>query len=507
MKKLLLTYLMLLLAFIGFSQNFFGSHTGENHELPTVVLHSLSQEGYPYCEIAAVAEVIDDGGTTVTERGIVTAISNINPTIGNRKIRSGSGVGSYNIQYNGLNGQTTYYVRAYAINELGISYSSRLSITSGLAPEVSISLTNFTETTADFFYDLTDNGNLIDMRLLRFSTTDPYVYTWTSIKSAGAGQEDVNFHVTGLVPNTTYYVKGVTNSECGNQGLFSDVISFTTLSESVAPTVTTTAISNIAPTTATSGGNINDDGGSPVTERGIVWKIASSGIPHLGNYDGITSDGSGPGSYSSALSGLTPGTTYNVRAYATNSQGTAYGGQISFTTAEQQIACNADASYKEGSQSFPGIYAVTLGSGTGIVTFNFNAFGIPDKFIVIYDGNEVINTGYRGSSIYQGSLNTALGTPETITEPGSGTETFNKTSSSSVATVYVYAPLSGTGWNFQMSCPGVPLARVIYEPVQVDLKSESLNNLKDNENLIFREGMYWKAVGIQTGQDTIIINK
>ena len=367
-------------------------------------------------------------------------------------------------------------------------------------------VTNISSTTA------TANGNLWDfgpsgpvyVRGFVYNTVgSPTIFDQLRMHQPGIGLYSTL--LTGLLPGTTYYVRAWCSNDNGDN--YGGQVAFTTLLSSSPPTLTTSAASNITPTTAVSGGNITDGGGSPVTERGIVWKIASSGTPDLSNYDGITSDGSGPGSYSSALSGLTPGTTYNVRAYATNSQGTAYGGQISFTTAEQQVACNADASYKAGVQSFPSIYAVTLGSGTGIVTFNFNALGIPDKFIVIYDGNEVINTGYRGNSIHQESLNTALGTPETITEPGSGTETFNKTSSSSVATVYVYAPLSGTRWNFQMSCPGVPLARVIYEPVQVDLKSESVNNLKDNENLIFREGMYWKAVGIQTGQDTIIINK
>lgn len=97
------------------------------------------------------------------------------------------------------------------------------------------------------------------------------------------------------------------------------------------PILSTVTVLNITATTATSGGNITDDGGATVTTRGVCW---STGItPTLA--DKKTSDGAGAGSFSSNLTGLDGGTIYYVRAYATNGIGTGYGMVMSFTTLGQ----------------------------------------------------------------------------------------------------------------------------------------------------------------------------
>jgi len=120
------------------------------------------------------------------------------------------------------------------------------------------------------------------------------------------------------------------------------------------------------------------------------------------------------------------------------------------------IACGAGSSYS-GGEAYPTIQAVTLGSDTGVVTLDFDAFGIPDKFVVKFDGVIVIDTGYRGQPQYQNQLNNALialGEPTEVISGGpSGSLTFNKTTATTTATVEVYAPISGTGWNFNLGCP------------------------------------------------------
>ena len=98
----------------------------------------------------------------------------------------------------------------------------------------------------------------------------------------------------------------------------------------VLPTITTTAISDISLTTAISGGNIPNDGGGTITARGICWNTTQN--PTLTN--NITIEGTGTGIFASNLIGLMENTTYYVRAYATNSIGTAYGNEVSFTTSE-----------------------------------------------------------------------------------------------------------------------------------------------------------------------------
>ena len=96
----------------------------------------------------------------------------------------------------------------------------------------------------------------------------------------------------------------------------------------------TTAVSSITGTTVTSGGYLSNDGGDPVTERGVCWGTSDNPTVALSTK---TIDGTGTGVFTSSITGLTSGTTYYVRAYATNSLGTTYGNQLSFTTTGSSI--------------------------------------------------------------------------------------------------------------------------------------------------------------------------
>jgi uncharacterized protein (TIGR02145 family) len=95
------------------------------------------------------------------------------------------------------------------------------------------------------------------------------------------------------------------------------------------PIISTKQVTGIVSTTATSGGMITSDGGTTITARGIVWSTSTNPTISLSTK---TSDGTETGSFISILTNLTPKTTYYVRAYATNSAGTGYGNEISFTT-------------------------------------------------------------------------------------------------------------------------------------------------------------------------------
>jgi len=95
-------------------------------------------------------------------------------------------------------------------------------------------------------------------------------------------------------------------------------------------TLTTASVSDISFTSAKSGGNITDDGGSQITARGVVWSTSAN--PTLQDNAGQTSDGTGAGTFTSSITGLDDETSYYVRAYATNSEGTAYGNQVQFST-------------------------------------------------------------------------------------------------------------------------------------------------------------------------------
>jgi hypothetical protein len=155
-----------------------------------------------------------------------------------------------------------------------------------------------------------------------------------------------SFTVTGLSPGTTYFVvQTQTNPHPQNQNTVSSEYS-TEVSAATAtkPTVTTTSVSGITASTVMSGGEVVTDGGDPVTARGVCWSTSEAPTTD----DSHTTDGTGTGVFTSSLTGLIPGTSYHLRAYATNSIGTAYGNEITFQTLTLPEAVETIISFVEG---------------------------------------------------------------------------------------------------------------------------------------------------------------
>ena len=143
------------------------------------------------------------------------------------------------------------------------------------------------------------------------------------------------------------------------------------------PTLNTTAISSISSTTASGGGNITSDGGAPVLARGVCWSTTPN--PTVA-FPTKTSDGSGISAFTSSITGLTPSTTYYVRAYATNSMDTAYGNEVTFTTSAQNLLANP--SFETWSAGVPTGWTLTSTVGGSVTqsastsTANGSAFQI-----------------------------------------------------------------------------------------------------------------------------------
>ena len=132
--------------------------------------------------------------------------------------------------------------------------------------------------------------------------------------------------ITGF---TTHYGMVVSSDEILQpQSASENFTLFFTLQNYTLPTLTTIVASQITDTSAVSGGIITDDGGIEITARGVCWDT----IPNPTISNNHTTDGLDTGSFTSHLTGLAAGTTYYVRAYATNAVGTAYGNRITFTT-------------------------------------------------------------------------------------------------------------------------------------------------------------------------------
>lgn len=158
------------------------------------------------------------------------------------------------------------------------------------------------------------------------------------------------------------------------------------------PVLSTSAISNISATKASCGGNITSDAGFTVSARGVCW---STGVtPTIA--DPKTSDGTGAGSFTSAITGLNLGTTYYIRAYATNSEGTGYGSAMSFTTLST-LAIGMD--YQGGKVAYifvPGDPGYVAGQQHGLIA-------------APYDQSDRATWGCQGTSIVSAN-GTAIGT-------------------------------------------------------------------------------------------------
>ncbi len=268
--------------------------------------------------------VTSDGGVSVTVRGVCWSTSE-NPTTADNTTTDGSGTGSYSSSITGLVAGTTYYMRAYATNTVGTGYGNEVSFTAGTEPPAvtTTAVTNITSNGATSGGNVTSSGGTtVTVRGVCWSTS-PSPTTANNTTTDGSGTGSYSSSITGLVAATTYYVRAYATNTAGTG--YGNEVSFTAGTE--PPTVTTTTVTNITSSGATSGGNVTSDGGVPVTVRGVCWSTSPS--PTTAN--NTTTDGSGTGSYSSSITGLTAGTTYYVRAYATNTAGTGYGNEVSFT--------------------------------------------------------------------------------------------------------------------------------------------------------------------------------
>ena len=273
--------------------------------------------------------VTSDGGSTVTARGVCWSTSH-NPTISNSHTTNGTGTGSFTSSITNMTANTTYYVRAYATNNAGTAYGSEVSFTTlqnmTLPTVTTGQVTNITQTTATAGGNVTNaGGGTVTARGVCWSTShNPTVSN--SHTTDGTGTGSFTSSITNLTANTTYYFRAYATNSAGTA--YGSEVSFTTLQNVSLPTVTTSQVTSITQTTATGGGNITNAGGGTVTARGVCWSTSHN--PTVSNSH--TTDGTGTGSFTSSIINLTANTTYYVRAYATNSAGTAYGSEVSFTT-------------------------------------------------------------------------------------------------------------------------------------------------------------------------------
>lgn len=214
----------------------------------------------------------------------------------------------------------------------------------GLPTKPTVTTTTFTSITSTSAVaggHITVSGGTITARGVVFCTSpNPTISGDKTI--AGSKSLIFNSPVTGLIPNTQYYVRAYATNATGT-GYANEITAKTLpiskpkgqvfgVGPSSPPTITGTTINRITLTTAVGGGGVTASGSSAITARGVVWgPTTTTGITVTGNSH-TTLAGNVLGDFETLITGLTPDASYYLRSYATNSVGTAYGPETCFQT-------------------------------------------------------------------------------------------------------------------------------------------------------------------------------
>lgn len=259
-------------------------------------------------------------------------------------------------------------------------------------------VTSIAATTATCGGNVTsDSGNAVTARGVCWGTTSGPTTALTTKTSDGTGTGTFTSSLTGLDGSTLYYVRAYATN--GGGTTYGTEVSFTTTANPLPTLAATTAASAILITTATSGGNVTNEGTSAVTAKGVCWAITTAPTIALATK---TNDGTGTGAFTSNLTGLTGSTLYYVRAYATNSSGTSYGTQVSFTTTSLQTPpTGPTAPPIRNNLNVLSQYGSAYTNQTGVIFDNFGG-GATIVGDVTLDDNSVVkkytNHSYSGIS-------------------------------------------------------------------------------------------------------------
>jgi len=282
--------------------------------------------------VSSIASTTATGNGNVTGLGLPTATqhghvwaSHPNPTTSDSKTENGvpSATGAYTSSLTSLSPNTLYYCRAYIINELGKFYSNTtvtFTTTASTAVVTTRAVSAIAALSATGNGTITsDGGSAITAHGVCWSTSaNPTTANDHTDNGATTVIGDFSSLMTGLTANTAYHVRAYVTNGSGTS--YGADVTFTTLAAG-APIVTIQPCTDVQPTTATGNGTIVNIGGSAVTQHGHCWSTSINPTTSSSK----TSNGAGSvGAFTSLITGLTAGTPYYVRAYATNTQGTSY---------------------------------------------------------------------------------------------------------------------------------------------------------------------------------------
>lgn len=314
---------------------------------PTVSL--LSVENITDASAQFHGAVLNVGSSTVTRYGFCWGLQD-NPEI---QVAESCNFGDTSdpkeMTYttSSLTENSTYYVRAYAENLEGISYSAVMKFVTLESPQSPVvetgSVNSVESSTAQIIGSLLKIGH--DKGVTQYGHVwSTYPFPTTSDKKTELGTAiatgPFTSSLTGLYPNVTYHVRAYATNALGTS--YGEDITLTTKVGIV--TLTTTTVTDITHNAITTGGNISDLGGNSITERGVCWGTLAN--PSLNDNHTPSSDATDR--FTVRIEGLTERTAYHVRSYVKTAYGEIfYGNNLTFSTTHEIHLPQADMTEAE----------------------------------------------------------------------------------------------------------------------------------------------------------------
>ncbi len=350
--------------------------TTDAAKIPT--LSAITKKESSDFSITVEAEVKDAGTSDISKVGFCWSASKETPTVNDSINDMTSQLVDGNTIFSSLltdfAPSTTYYIRAYATNEQGTSYSEVFTFTTAEAKAPTLSVITKKES-SDFSVtveaEVTDAGTTaISKAGFCWSTTSetPTVDDSTNDLTAQLVDGNTTFSssLADLTPGATYYIRAYATNEQGTS--YSEVFTFKT-AEAKAPTLSAITKKESSDFSVTVEAKVTDAGTTAISKAGFCWSTTSE-TPTV---DDSTNDLTAQlidsnTTFSSSLADLTPNTTYYIRAYATNEQGTSYSEVFTFTTAEAKAPTLSGITKKESSDFSVTVEAKVTDAGTTAIS-------------------------------------------------------------------------------------------------------------------------------------------
>jgi hypothetical protein len=349
----------------------------------------------------------------------------------------GTSAGNYGTTASSLSANTTYHFRIVAYNSGGTTYGSDLTFTTSVqAPTATTQAASSIATTSATLNGYINPNGASTTAYFEYGLTTSYGSTTTQ-GNFGTSPQNISYGISSLTPNTTYHFRIVAYNSGGTT--YGSDLTFTTTGQP-APTATTQAATLITTTSAQLNSYVDPNGASTTIyfQYGLTASYGSTTIS-----GGI---GTSAGNYGTTASGLTPNTLYHFRIVASNTGGTTYGSDLTFTTSTQgptaqtlaATAVTTTSAQLNGSIN-PNGYATTayfeygLTASYGSTTPSGN-FGTAVQNIGYAQTGLSPNSTYHYRIVASNSQGTSRGTDTTFTTAGSGAPSAQTLAAAAVTT-------------------------------------------------------------------------